>query len=168
MEPNPYRAAWADWLPTALPLLAQTPPAYADALRAMPQPPRGAARAATPSGPLRLALLSSSGAYDRARHAPFAASSLIGDATHRVLPTDIPADEIALAQEHYDHTAALADLETILPRAALREAGVTLTDHLVTWSGYCLDWPTFIEQTIPQMVARVRADGANAALLVPV
>ncbi len=168
MQPNSYRSAWAAWLSDALPLLAQNPPDYSAALRTFPKPERAGAAAALPNEPLRLAVLTSSGAYWSRRQAAFAASSLIGDSTHRVMPIDLPQDEIAFAQEHFDHTAALADPETIVPRTTLREAGVQLTDHLISWTGYCLDWPAFIEQTIPQMIAQARADGANAALVVPV
>lgn len=121
-----------------------------------------------PENPLRLAIVTSSGAYDQRTQAPFAEDSLIGDLTHRVFPADLPAERIAFAHAHYDRSAARSDAETVLPRATLRAAGVSLVPHVISWSGYCLDWPGFIEQTVPQILAQLRADGANAALVVPV
>ncbi|MGH7727680.1 MAG: hypothetical protein ACREM2_02645 [Vulcanimicrobiaceae bacterium] len=169
MKANAYRRRWADWLPSALDALAKDPPDFASVMPHMPQPDFGPMPFTPgPSGPLRVALLSSSGVYDRRAQAPYAASSLIGDATHRFIERAAPSAELAFAHEHFDHTAAQADLETVLPRAALAASGAELSAHVVSWSGYLLDWPTFLEATIPQIVKRVLADGVNAALLVPI
>lgn len=168
MKLNHYRREWSNWLPQALDALAQDPPNYGAVMPHMPLPKRVEVRPAAISGPLKLALLSTSGAYDARTQAAFSASAIIGDASHRVLDLQTPDEAIAFAHEHYDHASALADGESVLPRRTLRALGVELTRNIISWSGFLLDWPTFIESTIPQIVARVHADGANAALLVPI
>ena len=124
--------------------------------------------AAPPPEERRIALITTAGAYDGQTQAPFAASSAIGDVTHRVFSTDLPDARIALRHGHYDPTAANADAEVLLPRRALRDAGAELTANVISTMGYCVDWPAFIEQTVPQLVAQARADRATCALLVPV
>ena len=168
IEPNAYRRAWAAWLPTALPLLENED--YAAALKSFPKPELATVpfRAAPPPAQRRIALITTAGAYDAQTQAPFAASSAIGDVTHRVFPTDLPDARIALRHGHYDPAAANADAEVLLPRRALRDAGAELTANVISTMGYCIDWPAFIEQTVPQLVAQARADRATCALLVPV
>ena len=165
---NEYRERWARWLPSALEALAGDAPDFPAVMPAFPLPDIDRTAFTGPRSELRVALVSSSGAYDMCTQAPFASRSIVGDASHRSFESALPADRIAFAHEHYDRRAALRDAECVLPREALRRAGVTLTPHIVSWSGYLLDWPTFLEATIPQMLARVRADDANAAVIVPI
>ncbi len=168
IEPNAYRRAWAAWLPGALPLLEEEQ--YRAALASFPRPPFATLpfRAAPAPAQRRIVLITTAGAYDGQTQAPFAAESAIGDVTHRVFPAELPDARIALRHGHYDAGPATADLEVVLPRRALRDAGAELTANVISTMGYCLDWPSFIEQTVPQIVAQARADGATCALLVPV
>ena len=166
IEPNPYRRAWAAWLPGALPLLEDEE--YAAALKTFPRLPLEPLPFRAAPRDRRIALLTTAGAYDRVTQAPFAAASAVGDITHRVFPVDLADERIALRHGHYDPAEAESDAEVLLPRRALRAAGATLTPNVISTMGYCLDWPSFVEQTIPQLVAQARADGANCALLVPV
>lgn len=168
MKLNHYRKEWSAWLPQALEALSQDPPDYSAVMPHMPLPTHVDVAPAVITEPLKLALLTTSGAYDARSQAAFAASAIVGDATHRVLDLQTPDEAIKFAHEHYDHSAALQDRESVLPRRTLRALGVQVTRSVVSWSGFLLDWPTFIEATIPQIVARVHADGANAALLVPI
>jgi hypothetical protein len=119
IEPNAYRRAWAAWLPAALPLLENED--YAAALKSFPKPEFATVpfRAAPPPGERRIALMTTAGAYDAQTQAPFAASSAIGDVTHRVFPTGLPDARIALRHGHYDPAGANADAEVLLPRRAL-------------------------------------------------
>lgn len=165
---NEYRERWAQWLPQALRALAKEPPDYASATPYLPLPTVARVPFARVSEPLRIALISSSGAYDMRSQAPFAASAIVGDPTHRVLDLDIPVKYLEFAHEHFDHAPAKRDLECIVPRETLRSLGAQLTPHLISWTGFLLDWPTFIEATVPQIVKQVQADGANAAVLVPI
>ena len=81
---------------------------------------------------------------------------------------DTPADLLRFAHEHFDQAPAKADIECIIPRKTLRGFGLELSTHLITWTGYLLDWPTFIEATVPRLVKQVQVDGGNAALIVPI
>ena len=168
LEANPYRRAWAAWLPAALPLLENAD--YAAALKSFPKPELATLpfRPAPERAQRRIALITTAGAYDARTQSPFAAASAVGDVTHRVFPTDLPDAHLALRHGHYDPAAAQADPEVLLPRRALRDAGAELTANVISTMGYCLDWPTFVEQTVPQLVAQARADRATCALLVPV
>lgn len=165
---NEYRERWAQWLPQALQALAKDPPDYAAATPHMPLPAPAPMPFARVLGPLRVALLSSSGAYDMRSQAPYAASSIVGDPTHRVLDADISTQHLDFAHEHFDHALAKQDLECIIPRETIRSLSVPLTPHMISWTGFLLDWPTFIEATIPQIIKQVQTDGANAAVLVPI
>ncbi len=168
IEPNAYRRAWAAWLPAALPLLENEE--YAAALQSFPKPELATLpfRPAPAPAKRRIALITTAGAYDAQTQAPFVAASAVGDVTHRVFPAELPDARIALRHGHYDAAAATADPEVLLPRRALRDAGAELTANVISTMGYCIDWPAFIEQTVPQLVAQARADGATCALLVPV
>ncbi|GAC1419417.1 MAG: hypothetical protein NVSMB5_11310 [Candidatus Velthaea sp.] len=168
LESNAYRRAWAAWLPGALPLLEEEK--YAEALAAFPKP-ESAPISFTPAPPAaqrRIALVTSAGSYDRLTQPPFAERSAIGDITARFLPLDLPDDRIAFAHCHYEREHVETDREVVLPRRALRAAGATLAPTMISYMGYTLDWPSFIETTIPQLIAQARADNANCALLVPV
>ncbi len=166
IEPNPYRRAWASWLPEALPLLEREE--YKEALATFPRPELDPVPFRRAPADRRIALITTGGAYDRQTQAPFDSVSAIGDITHRCFPIDLPDDRIALRHGHYDPAPAEADREVLLPRRALRGVGAVLTAHVISTMGYCLDWPSFIGQTIPQIVEQARSDGANCALLVPV
>ena len=134
----------------------------------MPLPARKEIGLATLRSEAKISLLTTSGAYDARFQAPFAVSSIVGDITHRTFDVETSDDAIEFAHEHFDHSAALADRECVLPRRTLRSLGARLARNVISWSGFLLDWPSFIEATIPQIVARVHADGANAAILVPI
>lgn len=164
--PNPYRREWAAWLHEALPLLEREE--YKEALKAFPRPELAALPFQRAPAERRIALITTGGAFDHQTQAPFDAQSAIGDITHRVFATDLPDERIAVRHGHYDPAPAEADREVLLPRQALRDAGATLTANVISTMGYCLDWPSFIDQTIPQIVAQARTDGVNCALLVPV
>jgi len=95
-------------------------------------------------------------------------SAVVGDPTHRVIVIDIPAQHIAFAHEHFEHASAKRDLECVIPRDTIRSLWAQLTPHLISWTGFLLDWPTFIEATVPQIVKQAQIDRANAAVLVPI
>ena len=169
MKANPYRAQWAEWLPEALEALSKDPPDFRAVMPTMPMPPPLTETPfATPVDPRSISVLTTSGAYDANLHAPFTAASILGDATHRVIDTWVRSDAIDFAHEHFKHAAARKDLESVLPRASVTACGVRLSPRIISWSGFLLDWPTFIEATIPQIVKQVSTDNPDAALLVPI
>ncbi|MFN2461941.1 MAG: hypothetical protein ABR591_14885 [Candidatus Velthaea sp.] len=166
LESNAYRRAWAAWLPGALPLLEAEQ--YAEAFRTFPKPEAAPVPFRAAPRDRRIAVVTSAGVYDRRTQAAFAAHSAIGDTGVRFFPQDLPVDRLAYAHGHYDREHVDADAEVLLPRAALRAAGAELTPTIASFMGYTLDWPSFIESSIPQLLAQARTDGANCALLVPV
>lgn len=165
---NEYRERWAAWIPSALTALAMDPPRFQSVMPHMPLPELPAPALAPVRGPLRISLISSSGAYDRHTQAPFAAASIVGDPTHRVFETSLPGERIGFAHEHFDQASATADLECVIPRQAIQTCNAQLAHHIISWTGFLLDWPTFMEATIPQIVRQVQADGSNAAVIVPI
>ncbi len=169
MVRNEYRARWAQWLPSALEALAKDPPDYGSVMPLMPTPELSKIPfSPAPRERLRVSLITSSGAYDTQQHGPFAASSIVGDPTHRVIATHTPPSRLGFAHEHFDHASAKADLEAIIPRKTLQALSVELAPHFISWTGYLLDWPTFIEATVPQILKQAQLDRANAAVIVPI
>jgi len=168
MQRNLYLERWAAWLPQALIWLGQDPPNYKEAKKDLPQPERPALPFRRPTEPARVALLTSAAAYDVRTQARYNSSCVIGDSSWRAFPYDLPDDRIDFAHEHIDLQVARADHEVVLPRLALKSCDVAVTEHVISWHGYTYDLPAFIEETVPQIVARAHADGATAALLIPV
>jgi len=168
MQRDVYLERWSAWLPQALIWLGQDPPNYREAKKDLPLPERPSLTFRKPASPLRVALLTSAGAYDVETQARYHAGCVIGDASWRAFPYDLPAERIDFAHEHIDLDVARADPEVVLPREALKASGVEVTEHVISWHGYTYDYPVFVKTTVPQMVARAQADGATAALLVPV
>ncbi len=120
----------------------------------------------------RLVLISAAGGYLPATQAPFDAANLLGDYTIRLIPTATPLAKIAYAHDHYDHTAVNADPQVLLPLGHLAEMVAEgrigrLTSNVVSFMGYQPDVGRVLDELIPAIRAAVRAEGADAALLVP-
>ena len=119
----------------------------------------------------RLMLITSAGGYAPGTHAPFDASSPLGDYTMRVFSPDTPFDRLAFAHEHYDHIAVNADPQVLLPLGHLREmiaegkiGGLT---SVVSFMGYQPDVSRVLDETIPAILQVAHEENAEAALLVP-
>jgi hypothetical protein len=120
----------------------------------------------------RLLLVSSAGGYLPGQQAPFDASNPLGDYTIRRIPSDTPPAALAFAHEHYDHAAVEADPQVLVPLGHLASLVATghigaLTPHMISFMGYQPDVGRVLDELIPAIVAAARADGAQAALLVP-
>jgi len=81
-------------------------------------------------------------------------------------------DDIAFAHEHFDHAAVDADPQVLVPLdhlADLVSEGVIgmLTANAISFMGYQPDVSRVLDELIPTLLAAVRAEGAQAALLVP-
>ena len=74
---------------------------------------------------------------------------------------------------HVDPSLAASDLDCALPLARLRELeaageiGASAPSHY-SFMGYVLKPRELLEHSVPAMVARMRAEGVDAVLLVPV
>ncbi|NNM98867.1 MAG: hypothetical protein HKL91_03595 [Candidatus Eremiobacteraeota bacterium] len=91
---NQYRERWAEWLPSALRALANDPPDFPAVMPAFPLPEIDRHAFTRPNNDLRVALITSSGAYDTKMQAPFASGSIIGDASYRAFDIDLPTEHI--------------------------------------------------------------------------
>jgi hypothetical protein len=120
----------------------------------------------------RLVLISAAGGYLPTTQEPFDAANLLGDYTIRRFPSATPLADIAYAHDHYDHTAVNADPQVLLPLGHLAElvaAGSigALASNVVSFMGYQPDVGRVLDELIPAIRAAVRAEEADAALLVP-
>ncbi|HVA90546.1 MAG TPA: glycine/sarcosine/betaine reductase selenoprotein B family protein [Chloroflexota bacterium] len=166
---------YAAWIAEARPLLAENK--HAEALR-LPSYPRLPvegipwAPLASPLGTATMALVSSAGIY-RLDQEPFAAADPTGDVTWRAVEAATPRDQLGIAHDHYDHSAAMADLNSVFPVDRMRELagdGVIGALHptVYSFSGYMRDLWRWRREGAPG-IARALADaGVRAALLVPV
>lgn len=120
----------------------------------------------------RLILVGSCGLYLPGQQ-PFDTDALRGDFSWREIPTNADLSSSHLAHEHYDHTAADSDRNSVFPLDRLREmvaAGEIggLTDTHLSFSGYLPDWSEVVDQFAPALAEQVALRHPDAALLVPV
>lgn len=120
----------------------------------------------------RLVLISSAGGYLPSSQIAFDAANPLGDYTMRRIPSTTSPRDIAYAHEHYDHAAVDADPQVLVPLGHLADlvaVGVigTLTSNMISFMGYQPDVGRVLDELIPAILAAARAEGAQAALLVP-
>lgn len=120
----------------------------------------------------KLLFVSSSGAYQSGKHAPFDAENPLGDYSIREIATLANLDEIDFAHEHYDHAYVNQDPGVLIPLPWLKhkvqsgELG-SLTSRWVSFMGYQPDAYRVATETTPAVIATARKLHATAALLVP-
>ena len=96
-----------------------------------------------------------------------------GDPTCRVLPRDATERDVALYHLHIDTSYAERDLNCVLPLERLleletaREIGRSAPSHY-SFMGYLLDPRELVEVHLPPVIRRMKAEGVDVALLVPV
>ncbi|MCB9419737.1 MAG: hypothetical protein H6667_08030 [Ardenticatenaceae bacterium] len=120
----------------------------------------------------RLLLIPSAGGYLRDEQEPFDAANDLGDYSIRLLPADIPLEQIAFAHDHYEHTAVTTDPQVLLPLQHLQEmvaAGKigALTNSVISYMGYQPDISRILTETIPAILHAAQEQQADGALLVP-
>lgn len=165
-----WRAEYNGWIAAARPLLeaGQWGDGYAMYPWAEPEGTPFTPLAA-PLGAARLGVVSTAGFYIPGLHERFDAENVEGDVTFRVLPSTVVAAELAIAHEHYEHDAALADWNSVLPldhlRALVAEGRLGGLGPIFSTSGYCSDVGALLDRTVPAIVAQAQCD---AVLLVMV
>jgi hypothetical protein len=102
----------------------------------------------------------------------FDAANPLGDYTIRRFPVTTPLESVAYAHTHYDHTAVKADPQVLIPLrhlADLVDEGVIgqLAPAVISFMGYQPDVTRTVHELIPAILAAVKAEAAQAALLVP-
>ena len=96
-----------------------------------------------------------------------------GDPTFRTIPLGTTEKEIKLYHLHIDPRFGEADLDVVLPMrrlaelAALGVVGRPAPTHYSVM-GYILEPEELVEKTAPAIAQRMRAEGVDAAALVPV
>jgi D-proline reductase (dithiol) PrdB len=120
----------------------------------------------------RLSLITSSGAYVPGEQVPFDAAHPLGDYSIRLFPSFTPLEELAYAQEHFDHEAVIKDPQVLIPLRHLDElvaegAIGELAPSVISFMGYQPDVVRVVDEMIPAIVQAARAEAIQAALLVP-
>lgn len=95
-----------------------------------------------------------------------------GDPSFRVLPRTTKAEELKLYHLHIHPRLVEQDLNTIFPLQHLLELehrgeiGRVASNHY-SYMGYILQPQVLLEQSVPEMVYRMKQDGVDIVLLVP-
>lgn len=120
----------------------------------------------------RLMLISTAGSYLVSQQPPFDAENPLGDYALRVYPASTPFDALAYAHTHYDHAAVDADPQVLVPLDHLHDMVAEgrigeLASAVISYMGYQPDLARVVDGTAPDIVEIARAEGVQAALLVP-
>jgi D-proline reductase (dithiol) PrdB len=95
-----------------------------------------------------------------------------GDPSHRLIPLGTTERDVKVYHLHIDPRFAEADLDVVLPMRRLAELadegviGRPAPTHYSTM-GYILDPTELVEKTAPAIAEGMRAEGVDAAALVP-
>jgi D-proline reductase (dithiol) PrdB len=120
-----------------------------------------------------VALVTTAGVHLQA-DPPFDMTDPDGDPSFRIIPLDALRGQVRITHKYYDHTAADRDLNVVVPIDRLRElvaAGRVggAAPCVYSFMGH-IDGRhvrTLVETTAPEVARRLRADGAEAAVLTP-
>jgi len=118
------------------------------------------------------ALVTSGGLYLKDSQPPFDTESIHGDPSFREIPRTFRQEDLAIAHAHYDHRLAEEDVNTIFPIQRFIELEKEgrigkLTQTHYSFS-YVNDVVPLITKTVPELIARIKADGVDVLFLVPV
>ena len=118
------------------------------------------------------ALVTSAGLYLKDRQPAFETASIHGDPSLRKIPKTVQQAEIGIAHAHYDHSLAKQDINIIFPIHRLIELeneGIVGRVANIHYScSYVNNVVPLVTETIPKMISRIKADGVDVVLLVPV
>jgi glycine/betaine/sarcosine/D-proline reductase family selenoprotein B len=118
------------------------------------------------------ALVTSGGLYLKDRQPAFDTDSIHGDPSVREIPKTVRQEEIGIAHAQYDHSLAEQDINIIFPIHRLiemQQEGIIgkLVDTHYSYS-YVNNVVPLVAETVPKMISRIKADGVDVVLLVPV
>lgn len=131
------------------------------------------ARLTKPLAEANIAVVTTGGIYIDGEQQPFDAADVYGDASIRLIPTDIPLSRLKLAHDHYDHTVPDQDQRTINPVEHLHALAADgfigdAVSPQISAHGYIPDWTRVIETLIPAVLKQLTEKPADGVLLVPV
>ena len=118
------------------------------------------------------ALATSGGLYIKDSQPPFDTESIHGDISFREIPRSVRQQDIGIAHAHYDHSLAEQDINIVFPIQRfieLENEGIIgkLTDTHYSFS-YVNDVVSFVTDTMPEFISRIKAAGVDVLFLVPV
>lgn len=165
-----YVAGW----PGAAPLIEQHD--YASAFKSYPRPAFTEPPWTPFTKPLaasRIGVVTTGGLHRTGHDLPFDGKSPDGDWSFRAIPAGTAIQTFAISHEHFPHETARADMNTIFPLDRLRdlEAGGEIGGLMPTHyslMGYCTRAADIALTMAPEIASRLKAEGADAARLVPV
>lgn len=120
----------------------------------------------------KIALVTSGGLYLKDSQPPFDSVSIHGDWSMRCLPKSVQQQQIGISHAHFDHTLAEQDINIIFPVHRLLELegeGVigSVAETLFSFS-YVNNVAPLVKEVVPQLISRLKRDGVDVLLLVPV
>ena len=131
-------------------------------------------RLGKPAADTRFGLVTTGGYSITGEQEPMLAMPNLGGATPEIreIPIDVDQTRLEINQPGYDHRFAKEDVNVNLPLDRLRELAASgeigsvapMTQVLM---GLVVDVAPLIQETIPELVSRLRAAEVEAALLVP-
>lgn len=125
-----------------------------------------------PVNECKVSLVVTAGAYLADSQTRFDIRNPLGDDSYRIIPSDTPAEQIALSHPGYDTKRALTDIDTVFPFQLLRRMqengtiGAIAPSH-VSFMGYIPRTERLIWNQAPQVARLLREDGVDLAILVP-
>jgi len=118
------------------------------------------------------ALVTSGGLFLKDSQPTFDTVSIHGDPSLREIPKTVCQEDIGIAHAHYDHSLAEKDINIIFPIHRMIEleeeriiGKVVATNYSFS---YVNDAVTLVTETIPKFISRIKAEGVDVLLLVPV
>lgn len=121
---------------------------------------------------IALALVGTCGAYRKGVECPFDAANYYGDPSYKEIPVDTSPEGLDFAHTHYDHTHVAQDPNVAFPLPYLTELAASgqigrLVDPAISFSGFLPQPGQLLQETAPAAASRLKAAGAEAALLIP-
>ena len=106
---------------------------------------------------------------------PFDVDSAAGDATFRVIPSDVDKAQLRIAHHHYSHARAMQDANVLLPIDRLRElAEARVIDRVAPTffsfgfgAGLTREYVDKPDGTAHQVVERLKRERVDAVVIVP-
>lgn len=126
-----------------------------------------------PLAALRTGVVTTGALYRSGHDLPFDGIGADGDRSFRAIPATVPNQTLTISHEHCPHETAQADMNTIFPIDCLRlleagsEIGGLLTQTHYSLMGYGTRAADVAEIIAPESASRPKAEGADAALVVP-
>ncbi len=120
----------------------------------------------------KVALVVTAGAYVRESQERFDVKNPLGDDSFRIIPSDTPHEEIALAHPGYDTKRAMRDMGTVFPYLLLNKLRIDgvigeVAPRHFSFMGYVPRPERLLWNKAPQVARMLRDDGVDLAILVP-